>query len=62
MFSDVQFTTQNEVKTKKKGHRVLRCPVSNVPLTGEIYQLIFQRGGGADPADPLGTPLWNAPS
>ena len=42
--SNVQFTPQNQLK-KKKGHRVLRCPVSTVPLTGDIYQLIYQRGG-----------------
>ena len=56
--SDVQFTPLNLVKTKKKVHRVLRCPVFTVPLTGDIYQLIFQRGGDADPAaHSLSTPL-----
>ena len=56
----VQFTPQNQVKTEeKKSHRVLRCSVSTVPLTADIYQLIFQREGGRDPSDspPLNTPL-----
>ena len=44
--SDVQFTPQNQVKTKEKGQRVLRCPVSTISLTADIYQLIFLRGGG----------------
>ena len=34
----------------KKCHRVPRCPVSTVPLTVDVYQLICQRGEGADPA------------
>ena len=39
---DVQITLQNQVKTKKKkGQRVLTCPVFTVSLTTDIYQLIF---------------------
>ena len=37
---------------KKKGQRVLRCPVFAVSLTADMYQLIFQPGGGGTPAPP----------
>ena len=48
----------SEDQNKKKGQRVLRCPVSTVSLTANIYQLIFQRRGGVTPAaPPLDTPL-----
>ena len=30
----VSVSTENIGKDQKKGHRVLRCPVSTVPLTG----------------------------
>ena len=52
---DVQFTPHppKSSEDQEKGHRVLRCPVSTVALTGDISQLIFQWGrGGADPAAP----------
>ena len=39
---------------QKKGHRVRRCSVSTVPIAGDIYQLIFQLGGGGGGADPSG--------
>ena len=60
MSSDVQFTPQNQVKIKK-GQRVLRCPVSTVSLTADIYQLIFERGGGRDSSGllPLDTPQYS---
>ena len=31
---------------KRKGQRGLRCTVSTVSLTADMYQLIFQRKGG----------------
>ena len=34
---------------RKTGRCVLRCPVSTVLLTGDIYQLMFQRKRGGDP-------------
>ena len=43
---------------QKKGQRVLRCPVSTVSLTADLYQLISQRGGGG--CDPSGSP-WIRP-
>ena len=63
---DVQFTPKitsrlsssnlppKSSKDQKKGQRVLRCPVSTVSLTADMYKLIFQQGGrGTTPAAPL---------
>ena len=38
---------------KSKGQRGLRCPVSTVSLTADMYQLIFQRKGGGAGAPAL---------
>ena len=48
------FPPKSSEDQKKKGQRVLRCPVSTVLLTVDIYQLMFQRGGrGPPPLDTL---------
>ena len=58
--SDVQFTPQNQVKTKKKkGQRVLRCPVSTVSLTADIFQGGRRaRPSAPPPSPPLDTPMY----
>ena len=46
-------STENIGEDQRKGERELKCSVSTVSLTADMYQIIFQRGG-RDPSGPPG--------